>query len=72
MTSWYGGRLHPGENTTTEFTIENPTNKTLDITINPMTLKLIEKSELDGMTEVQLQDPILNKSKTYTDQIMLN
>ncbi len=65
MTSWYGGRLHPGENTTTEFTIENPTNKTLDITINPVTLKLIEKSELDGITEVQLQDPILNKSKTY-------
>ena len=65
MTSWFGGRLHPGENTTTEFTIENPTNKTLDITINPMTLKLIEKSELGGMTEVQLQDPILNKSKTY-------
>ena len=27
MTSWFGGRLHPGENTTTEFTIENPTNK---------------------------------------------
>jgi len=43
MTSWFGGRLHPGENTTTEFTIENPTNKTLDITINPTTLKLIEK-----------------------------
>jgi len=65
MTSWFGGRLHPGENTTTEFTIENPTNKTLDITINPITLKLIEKLELDGITEVQLQDPILNKSKTY-------
>ena len=65
MTSWYGGRLHPGENTTTQFTIQNPTNKTLDITINPMTLKLIEKSELDGITEAQLQDPILNKSKTY-------
>ena len=65
MTSWFGGRLHPGENTTTEFTIENPTDKTLDITINPITLKLIEKSELDGITEVQLQDPILNKSKTY-------
>jgi len=65
MTNWYGGRLHPGENTTTEFTIENPTNKTLDVTINPITLKLIEKSELDGITEVQLKDPILNKSKTY-------
>jgi len=65
MTSWFGGRLHPGENTTTEFTIENPTNKTLDIAINPITLKLIEKVELDGITEVQLQDPILNKSKTY-------
>ena len=65
MTSWFGGRLHPGENTTTEFTIENPTNKTLDIMINPVTLKLIEKAELKGITEVQLQDPILNKSKTY-------
>jgi len=65
MTSWFGGRLHPGENTTTEFTIENPTNKTLDITINPITLKLFEKAEFKGNTEVQLQDPILNKSKTY-------
>jgi len=65
MTSWFGGRLHPGENTTTEFTIENPTDKTLDVTINPITLKLIEKSELDGITEGKRQDPILNKSKTY-------
>ena len=65
MTSWFGGRLHPGENTTTEFTIENPTDKALDVTISPIILKLIERSELDGITEVQLQDPILNMSETY-------
>jgi len=26
MMSWYGGRLNPGEESTTTFTIENPNN----------------------------------------------
>tara|TARA_B100000953_G_scaffold168345_1_gene138652 strand:+ start:2751 stop:6989 length:4239 start_codon:yes stop_codon:yes gene_type:complete len=65
QTSWFGGRLVPGEASTTTFTIENPTNKTLEISIIPQKLKLIEKFTLNGMTETHLQDPILNKSKTY-------
>ena len=65
QTSWFGGRLDPGTTTTTTFTIENPTNKTLDIRVIPQKLKLLEKLTLDGITETHLQDSILNKSKTY-------
>ena len=65
QTSWFGGRLSPGETSTTTFTIENPTNKTLTINIIPQKLKLIEKFALNGTTETQLQDSIMNKSKTY-------
>ena len=65
QTSWFAGRLEPGKTSTTTFTIENPTNKTLDIRIIPQELKLFEKQTLEGITETHLQDSILNKSKTY-------
>ena len=65
QTSWYGGRLNPGEETTTTFKIENPTNKTLTVKITPEKIKLIEKLTFDGITEPHLQDSYHNKSKTY-------
>jgi len=65
QTSWFGGRLSPGETSMTTFTIENPTNKTLGINIIPQKLKLIEKFTLNGTTETHLQDSILNKTDTY-------
>jgi len=63
--SWFGGRLSPGESTSTTFTIENPTNNTLNITIQPQNLELIETKVFEGNSEVHVQDPILNKSKVY-------
>jgi len=65
MTSWYGGRLNPGEETITTYTIENPNNYSIDITIKPQTLKLIDRLEMSGITEPLLQDPILNEDETY-------
>ena len=65
QTSWFGGRLSPGEGTSTTFTIENPTNSTLNITIQPQNLELIETKVFEGNSEVHVQDPILNKSKVY-------
>ena len=65
QTSWFGGRLNPGDSSTTTFTIENPTNKTLTIGIIPQKLTLIEKFTLDGTTETHLQDPILNSTEIY-------
>ncbi len=65
QTSWYGGRLYPGDSTTSTFVIRNPTNNTLTVNITPEKLELIEKIKFDGSTEPRLQDSFLNKSKTY-------
>ena len=65
MTSWYGGRLSPGEETTTTYTIENPNNYPIDVTIKPETLRLIDRLQISGITQPHLQDPILNEPETY-------
>ena len=65
QTSWFGGRISSGESTSTIFTIENPTNSTLNITIEPQNLELIETQSFEGNSEVHVQDPILNKSNVY-------
>ena len=65
QTAWFGGRLYPGERTFATFTIENPTNRTLDITITPQILELVKSSQYNSTTEVRLQDPLLNKSGVF-------
>ncbi len=65
QTGWFGGRLYQGERTFATFTIENPTNRTLDITITPQILELVKRSQYNSTTEVHLQDPLLNKSGVF-------
>ena len=65
QTSWFAGRLNPGDTTSSTFKINNPTNKTLTIEIFPENLKLIKTSIFDGKTEPLLQDSYHNQSKTY-------
>ena len=65
QTSWFGGRLNPGDTSKTTFIIENPTNKTLTIKIIPQKLELIEKLTYEGFTEPRLHDSYLNKTDTY-------
>ena len=65
MTSWFAGQLLPGDRVTTTFTIENPTNETLEISINPETLSLIEKTQLNDVTTVQQQDSMYNETGIY-------
>ncbi len=65
MTSWFAGQLLPGDRVTTTFTIDNPTNETLVINVNPKNLSLITKSQFDGTTTVQQQDSISNKSGIF-------
>ena len=65
MTGWYAGRLNPGEETTTTYTIENPNNYPISVVVKPQTLKLIDRLQMGGITEPLLQDPILNEPDTY-------
>jgi hypothetical protein len=65
MTSWFAGQLLPGERATTTFTIDNPTNDTLSIKVNPQTLSLISKTQFNGTTITKQQDSILNDTNTF-------
>ena len=65
MTGWFAGHLLPGERSTTVFTIENPSDEPISVNIIPQKLALIKKTDLDGMTTVREQDPILNKSDAF-------
>jgi len=65
MTSWFAGQLLPGEHSEATFTIENPTNKTIQISIKPTTISLIKKTQFDGTTLVHQKDPLLNKTDAF-------
>ena len=69
MTSWFAGQLSPREKNYAIFTIENPTDKQIEIKIKPQKLSLIKKNQFEGETKVRqldanyLKDPDL-KNKT--------
>ncbi len=69
MTSWFAGQLSPGEKSSTNFTIENPTDTQIEINIKSQKISLIKKNQFEGNTKVQqldanyLKDPEL-KNKT--------
>ena len=65
MTSWFAGQLSPGERSTATFTIENPSNSTIQVDIKPQELSLIKKTAFNGTTIVHQQDQILNKSGIF-------
>ncbi|HSB83609.1 MAG TPA: S8 family serine peptidase, partial [Nitrosarchaeum sp.] len=65
MTSWFAGHLVPGEHSETTFTIENPTDKPIHISIKPTTISLIKNTQYNGITKVQQHDSILNKSDIF-------
>ena len=64
-TSWFGGRLFPGDRTSTTFTIVNPTNHTLEVDVQSQKLGLMKINTYDGTTQVRLQDPLIKKSGVY-------
>ncbi len=65
MTGWFAGQLRPGDRTTAEFTIENPSELPLEVSIMPQSLSLMEQQTLEGTTKLQQRDPIFNENGTY-------
>jgi len=65
MTSWFAGQLLPGEKSSATFTIVNPSENEITITVTPKKLSLITKNEFSGTTIVQQQDSIHNKTGIY-------
>ena len=65
MTSWFAGQLLPGERSTTTFTVNNPTNQTITVTLEPNNISLIKNSQFNGITNPQQQDSVLNKTGVF-------
>ena len=65
MTSWFAGQIFPGERTTASFTINNPTNQTLTINLESTNISLIKNNQLNGITNTQQHDSILNKTDVF-------
>jgi hypothetical protein len=65
MTSWFAGQLFSGDRTTSTFTIENPTNNTITISVQSKTLSLLSENQFNGKTNVRQQDSILNKTNVF-------
>jgi len=72
MTSWFAGQLFPGEKTSATFTIENPNDESIELTIKAQKLSLIQKNQYDGKTKLRqldanyLKDPDLKDKEAYT------
>jgi hypothetical protein len=71
MTSWFGGQLSPGEKDSATFTIENPTDTQLEITIKSQKLSLIKKNQFESSTKLKqldanyLKDPELKEKQAF-------
>ena len=71
MSSWFAGQLLPGDRSTTQFTINNPTNDTLTVTILPQTLTQIKTVQFNGTTSVRQQETI-NGTTPIKQQEIIN
>jgi hypothetical protein len=65
QTSWFAGRMEPGEKSSTYFTIENPGNDTLRVQIIPQKMSLMQKTEYNSTTKLNLKDPLYNKTAVF-------
>ena len=64
-TPWFAGRLYPGDRTTAAFTIENPTDNSIAVKIEPQKLDLIKVSQYNGTTQPRLHDSLIKKQGAY-------
>jgi subtilisin family serine protease len=65
QTSWFAGRLTPGEKSTTTYTIVNPSNHTITVQVVPQKISLIGKSEMNSTTKLLLKDALYNKTGVF-------
>ena len=65
QTSWFAGRLTPGEKSTTIFTIENPSDQILSVNVIPQKITLIENLQTNSTTKLRLTDALYNKTGVF-------
>ncbi|RNJ75515.1 MAG: peptidase S8 [Nitrosopumilus sp. D6] len=65
MTSWFAGRLLPGEKSTAVFTITNPAEYPITIQVAPKSVSMVQKTEFNDVTMPRQLDPALEKTDVF-------
>jgi len=65
MTGWFAGRLSPNERSTATFTIENPTDAELRVSVSSSAPGLVQRTTYEGRTEPLLRDRLLDGEDAY-------
>ncbi|RNJ77103.1 MAG: peptidase S8 [Nitrosopumilus sp. H13] len=65
MTSWFAGWLLPGEKSSAVFTITNPSDSPVTVSVEPRSVSLVQKTEFDGTTEPRQLDPASDKTDVF-------
>ena len=65
MTSWFAGSLHPGGRATASFTVENPSDEEMRVSVGTRTLEMVQQTSHAGHTRPHLRDRILDDPGAY-------
>ena len=64
-TSWYGGRIAAGESSSTTFTVENPSDEVLEVSVATSSLALVSSASYEGATVPHQRDPDLDEESVF-------
>jgi len=65
MTGWFAGRLSANERSAATFTIENPTDGELHVSVSSSAPGLVQRTAYEGRTEPLLKDRLLGGEDAY-------
>lgn len=65
MAKWFAGRVPAGGESSAVFTIYNPSNSTLDVSLKAVYLKLVKKVSINATTKPREYDPLLGDEGGY-------
>ncbi|MEM2429742.1 MAG: S8 family serine peptidase [Nitrososphaerales archaeon] len=65
MSKWFAGKVRAGESSKATFTIDNPSNSTIKVMIQPTQLKLIKQVSINLTTKPHELDPLLKDNGGY-------
>ena len=71
MTPWFGGQLAPGQRSTATFTVQNPSDTPIHVSVQPQRLEIVQSTTYAGMTTPLVQDRKFREPDTYMPNYIL-
>lgn len=65
MTSWFAGRLEPGQKSSATITISNPAKSPVVVRLEPETVSVVDVASINRTTTPRQQDRVMNDTGAY-------